>query len=236
MVLSSMRMLALGLSLIPAIAASSAASANERQDLRIIEAAVADYLRTQSVGLPGEVEITLGSIDARTSVPPCAALEPSLPPGTRPWGNTAVVVRCSVPHPWVLYVRAQVRVVSDYVVSTRPLVQGRPLAAGDLAMHRGDLTQLPAGVVTDVNQAIGRMLIASLPFGSPLRQDMLRAQPAVMLNQSVKLVSSGRGFSITAEGRALNNAVEGQPVQVRSGSGQVVSGVARAGAIVEVGY
>ena len=226
----------LSLSLISALVISPAASANEKQNLQVVEATVAGFLRTQSIGLPGEVDITLAGIDARTSVPPCAALEPSLPPGSRPWGNTAVVVRCTVPQPWTLYVRAQVKVVSNYVVSTRPLMQGRPIAASDLAVHRGDLTQLPAGVITDVNQAIGRTLTASLPFGGPLREDMLRAQPAVMLNQSVKLVSSGRGFSISAEGRALGNAVEGQPVQVRNGSGQVVSGIARAGAIVEISY
>jgi flagella basal body P-ring formation protein FlgA len=65
---------------------------------------------------------------------------------------------------------------------------------------------------------------------------MLRAQAAVMQNQNVKLVSSGRGFSVTADGRALNNAAEGQLVQVRIASGSVVSGTARAGAIVEVSY
>lgn len=228
--------LSLSLSLIPVLGMPPAAAANGKQDLQVVEATVADFLRTQSIGLPGEVDITLTGIDARTSVPPCAALEPSLPPGSRPWGNTAVVVRCTVPQPWTLYVRAQVKVVSDYVVSSRPLMQGRPITASDLAVHRGDLTQLPAGVITDVSQAVGRTLTASLPFGSPLRQDMLRAQPAVMLNQSVKLVSTGRGFSISADGRALGNAVEGQSVQVRNASGQVVSGIARAGAIVEVSY
>ena len=58
-----------------------------------------------------------------------------------------------------------------------------------------------------------------------------------MQNQNVKLISSGRGFSVTADGRALNNAAEGQLVQVRiPASGSVVSGTARAGAIVEVSY
>ena len=69
-----------------------------------------------------------------------------------------------------------------------------------------------------------------------MRQDMLRAQIAVIQNQTVKLVSSGRGFSVSAEGRALGNATEGQPVKVRSASGTVINGIARAGAIVEVTY
>jgi flagella basal body P-ring formation protein FlgA len=103
-------------------------------------------------------------------------------------------------------------------------------------MQRGDLTQLPPGVVTDFNHAIGSTLTGSLSFGSPLRRDMIRARPAVIQNQNVKLVSSGRGFSVTADGRALNNAADGELVRVRSASGTVVSGIARPGAIVEVNY
>ena len=54
--------------------------------------------------------------------------------------------------------------------------------------------------------------------------------------QSVKLVSQGPGFKVSSDGRAINNALEGQIAQVRSASGQVISGVARAGGIIEVNY
>jgi flagella basal body P-ring formation protein FlgA len=236
MSITLLQALRFGLSLIPLIALSTAASATGKQDLRAVEVAAANFLHVQSVGLPGQIEVTVTGIDARTSLPACAALEPSLPPGSRPWGHTAVTMRCLAPHAWTLYVRANVKVLSDYVVSTRPLMPGRPIEMADLALHRGDLTQLPAGVATDPAQIVGRTPSSSLPIGSPLRQDMLRAQAAVLLNQGVKLVSGGRGFSVTADGRALNNAAEGQPVQVRSGSGPVVSGIARAGAVVEVSY
>jgi flagella basal body P-ring formation protein FlgA len=52
----------------------------------------------------------------------------------------------------------------------------------------------------------------------------------------VKLVSEGPGFRVSAEGRALGNAADGQLVQVRAPSGQTVSGIARSGGIVEVRY
>jgi flagella basal body P-ring formation protein FlgA len=216
--------------------AMALASSGGKQDPGLIQASVTHFLRMQTAGLPGQVEIIPGAIDARASLPACAALEPSLPPGSRAWGNTTVVVQCTVPYPWTIYVRATVKVVADYVVSARPLTQGQLLRAEDFTVRKGDLTQLPPGIVTDLNQAIGMTMSGSIPFGSPLRQDMLRAQIAVKQNQPVKLVSSGRGFSISAEGRALGNALEGQWVQVKNHSGSIVSGIARAGAIVEVGY
>jgi flagella basal body P-ring formation protein FlgA len=216
--------------------AAAPASPDVKQDHGLIQASVTHFLRMQTAGLPGEVEIIPGAIDTRASLPACAALEPSLPPGSRAWGSTTVAVQCTVPHSWTIYVRATVRVVADYVVSARPLNQGQLLTAADFAIRKGDLTQLPPGIVTDLNQAIGMTMAGSIPFGSPLRQDMLRAQIAVKQNQPVKLVSNGRGFSISAEGRALGNALEGQRVQVKNHSGQIVSGIARAGSIVEVIY
>jgi flagella basal body P-ring formation protein FlgA len=222
--------------LFSSVSATASAPAIARQDSHAVQQAVLNFLQMHSIGLPGEVEITPGPIDARMALPACTALEPSLPPGTRPWGNTTVMVQCTAPNPWTIYVRATVKVVADYLVTTKPLRQGQVIAASDLASRKGDLTQLPPGIVTDWNQAIGRTLGSSLSFGSPLRQDMLRAQTAVIQNQTVKLVSSGRGFSVSAEGKALTHATEGQVVKVRSASGTVVSGIARAGAIVEVTY
>jgi len=52
----------------------------------------------------------------------------------------------------------------------------------------------------------------------------------------VKILSGGNGFRVSAEGRALNNAQEGQVTQVRTGGGQTISGVARAGGTVEVTF
>jgi flagella basal body P-ring formation protein FlgA len=230
--------LSFSLSLIALFSASTLAiaSAHPKQDARHIQEVVVNFLKTHSAGLPGEVEIIPGIIDARMSLPACAALEPSLPSGSRAWGNTTVVVNCTVPHPWTIYVRATVKVIADYVVSARPLTQGQFLTAADFTTQKGDLTQLPPGIVTDPNQAFGRTMASSIPFGSPLRHDMLRTQTAVRVHQNVKLVSSGRGFSVSAEGKALGNAVDGQIVQVRSASGPVVSGIARMGAVVEVSY
>jgi flagella basal body P-ring formation protein FlgA len=91
-------------------------------------------------------------------------------------------------------------------------------------------------VVTDAGQAIGRTLTRSVPAGSPLRQDGLKAQQAVQQGQIVRVVSNGPGFSVTTEGRAMTNGAEGQMVQARTASGQVVSGLASMGGIVTVNY
>jgi flagella basal body P-ring formation protein FlgA len=49
-------------------------------------------------------------------------------------------------------------------------------------------------------------------------------------------ISNGPGFTVSSSGKALTNALEGQLVQVRTDSGQTVSGIARAGGVVEISH
>jgi flagella basal body P-ring formation protein FlgA len=213
-----------------------AARAADRQEPFAIQQAVENYLRTQTAGLPGTVTYSVGAIDPRSVLPACPALEVFTPPGARLWGLTSLGVRCSGAAPWNIYVTAQIKVVGDYAVTARPLAQGQALTPADIAMQSGDLAQLPAGVLTDAQQAVGKTSLAALAPGQPLRQDLLRAPLVVQQGQTVVVNSSGRGFRVSADGKALNNAYEGQIAQVRTASGQTLSGVARAGGIVEIRF
>lgn len=206
----------------------------QRQDPEALRQAAAQFLQTQAVGLPGQVSIVVVPVEPRLNLPACAAPQPFLPSGSRAWGKTTVGVRCTVPSPWTIYLSATVRVQADYIAAALPLAQGQSVGATDLTRLKGDLTTLPPGIITDPAQAIGRTLAISVPVGTPLRQDVLRSQQAVQQGQTVRLVSAGAGFSVSSEARALNNAGEGQLTQVRTPSGQVISGVAKAGGIVEV--
>jgi len=207
-----------------------------RQDHGAVRNTVEQFLHTQASGLPGQVSIAVGAIDPRLNLPSCAALEAFLPGASRAWGKTNVGVRCTAPSPWTIYLSATVRVQGDYVAAAAPLAQGQSIGPNDISIVKGDLTSLPSGVVTDPNQAVGRTLTMSVPLGGALRQDALRAQQAIQQGQVVKLVSSGPGFRVSSEGRALNNANDGQITQARTANGQLVSGVARMGGVVEITY
>lgn len=207
-----------------------------RQDPNAVRATVEQFLALQTTGLPGQVAVTVGRIDPRLNVAACAAPQAFLPGGSRAWGKTTVGVRCTEPTAWTLYVPATVQVTGEYWTTAAPLVQGQNIAAHDIIKQKGDLATLPAGIVTDPSQAIGRTLVTSLAAGMPLRQDALRGQQAVQQGQVVRLVTSGPGFRISSDARALNNAAEGQVAQARTSNGQVVSGVAKPGGILEIAY
>ena len=197
---------------------------------------VEDFLRTQTQGLPGKVGVRLIPLDGRTQLAPCDAFEPFLPPGSTVWGKTTIGVRCLSPASWTVYVQAQISIQAQYIVSARTLTAGHMIGSGDVISRNGDLGALPATTLTDPGQALGKTIKFGIAAGHPVRSDQLHAPWAVQQGQSVKMVSHGSGFSVSSEGKALNNAVEGQVVQVRTPSGQTVSGIARQGGTVEITY
>jgi flagella basal body P-ring formation protein FlgA len=133
-------------------------------------------------------------------------------------------------------VQATVRVIGEYVAAQSALAQGQTIGPADVTVVTGDLTSLPAGVVMTTSQAIGRKAAVSVPSGSALRSDALRASPVVQQGQTVQLVTSGPGFQVSAEGKAVTTGVDGQVVQARTASGQLISGVAKPGGIIEVAH
>lgn len=202
----------------------------------LVTPTIEQFLRAQTQGLPGKVMLSVGQLDPRTQLTPCNAMEPFLPSGGRLWGKATVGVRCLGPANWTVYVPVEVKVNGNYLVTARAITVGQPIAEGDFTVRNGDLTNLPASILTDPAQALGKMVKHGIGGGQPLRGDLLIAPYVVQQGQSVRLISKGAGFSVSSEGKSLSNAAAGQIAQVRTAAGQVVSGVARTGGVVEISY
>jgi len=224
------------LALLPAAQTQAQQAAPLRQDAAALKRSVEQFLQVQSGGLPGQVTVAVGAVDPRMNLAACPDPQAFFMPGARAWGKTTVGVRCVAPAAWTIYIQATVSVVGDYIASAAPLAQGQAIEAGQLVTLKGDLTTLPAGIATDMGQVIGRSTNISLPPGTPLRLDTLRSKPVVQSGQLVRLVSSGNGFSVSAEARAMSTAGDGQVVQVKTSGGQQITGIAKAGGLVEVAF
>lgn len=207
-----------------------------RQDVAPIRQAVHEWLKIQTQGLPGQVSYTIGDLNPDNQLVPCTSLDVGRPAGARPWGRTHVQVRCLDAAGWRIHVPVHIRVKADYLISARPIPRGQRVAGDDLLAQQGDLSDLPANILTDPDLAIGKTATVAIPAGRPLRADMLKAQIVVRQGQTVKVASQGPGFSVANDGRALNNATAGEVVQVRLANGQVVSGIASPAGIIEISY
>lgn len=192
----------------------------------------------QGNGLSGQITIKAVPLPPSFNLPLCATLEAFTPNGAQPFGpgRVNVGVRCVSGANWSIFVGVNISVITNYQVSSRPIIAGQVISSDDLMPLTGDLARLPRGIVTDPRQAIGKTLKVAIAANQPIRQDLLTMPSVVMIGQTVKLSIRGQGFSVTSEGRALNSAAEGQIAQVRMNNGQNVSGVARNGGVVELNY
>ncbi|MDQ8023749.1 MAG: flagellar basal body P-ring formation chaperone FlgA [Moraxellaceae bacterium] len=204
------------------------------QDPAIIRMAVERFLREQTAALPGEISISVTTPAANASRPPCQQLEPWLQRGQKPWGQLAVGVRCAEGANWSLFVPAEVRVTGHWVILSRPVSAGQRLVDADLTTTQGELSAQPGDAVLDPANAVGQRMRQAMPAGSTLRAANLRREAAVQAGQTVRVTTRGSGFSVSNEGRAMNNAERGQNVRVRLSNGRIISGIAQEQGVVEV--
>ena len=207
-------------------------AASAAQDHTQIKNVVAAFVQQQTAALPGKVSYKINEIDQRITLSECARLEAFLPSGSQLMGKTAIGVRCNEANGWSIFVPVQIRISLNLLVSARPLPLGHTLQKEDIASQAIETSRTDG--LTDPRQAVGKVLRYNIAAGQVLREDTLRLPYSVTQGQVVQLAVQGSGFSIRSEGVALSNASEGQTVQIRTNLGRVISGVARAGGVVEI--
>ena len=195
---------------------------------------IEQFLASRTAGLPGKVQI---SIDApsSSSLPPCDALEVFLPGGAQLRGRISVGLRCNADPRWTRYVQAHIAIMGTYLAAARQIEAGQALAPADTVVREADMTTLPASVVIDAGQLVGQVAINRIAAGAPVRREQLRGVSLMQQGQSVKVVSRGNGFVVSAEGKAMAPAAAGALVQVRMQGGQLVTGMLGADGVVERG-
>jgi flagella basal body P-ring formation protein FlgA len=191
-------------------------------------------LMKDSITTIGKTEIHIGEPDARLNLAPCNKMIPFLPPGTRAWGRFNIGVRCVEGARWTIFVPAQVKIIGSALVARQALAIGSPVMDAEVEEQEIELTREPSMPITDRSQLKGKLLSRAIFPGQIIRPEFLRFPPAINQGDMVKVVASGEGFQVTADGEALSHANLGQSVRVKTESGRTISGIAKAGKTVEI--
>lgn len=178
---------------------------------------------------PAEAIIStrLGTVDARLRPAPCARVDSFVPRGVPPWGATRIGLRCaSGPVAWTLFVPVHVQVQAPALALKTALPAGQKVSEEHLMLATADWSARPQAPLTDAAQVLGRTLTRSVAAGAALREQDLKQRRWFVAGDRVKVVSGGAGFSVAAEGLALNDGHDGQRVRVQllSGSGNSNNG------------
>lgn len=154
----------------------------------------------------------------------CAEPQPYLVhPRQLPVGRVAVGVRCASEDEVLGFVQAMTGVDGAYVVSARKIEAGETIQANMLASRRGPLQALPKGSALRAEQLVGRQAARGVEAGAVLALKAVRERWLVERNRPVVLRAQGAGFSLTRDGKALDNGGLGNTVRVLSADGRTLN-------------
>jgi flagella basal body P-ring formation protein FlgA len=208
------------------------ATAAAQQDHAQLKAAVTAFIQQQTAGLPGKTTFSVDEIDRRVTLRTCSNIEVFLPAGSQLIGRVSVGVRCNEANSWSIFVPVQIKISRDLIISARPLTTGQVVHEEDIARQATETTQNIG--LTDASLVIGKVLRYSIAARYIMREDMLRSPYFVKQGQAVQLSVQGSGFVLSSSGIALNNAGEGEAVQVRTNAGRVIGGIASGDGVVRI--
>jgi flagella basal body P-ring formation protein FlgA len=178
--------------------------------------------------LSGEdVEVTVRALDSRLRLHRCEVpLEAFWSPGSRQRGATSVGVACEGEKPWKIYVRVNIKLMREVVVTARPLVRGDILQPDDVRMLRKDVSRINNGAyLEDASSLIGYELRQSVAANSLLYARMLQAPKLIRRGDKVTVLAVVGGLEVRVLGEALSDGGKGQMIRVRNlSSKRIVQG------------
>lgn len=191
--------------------------------------------RNQSSALPLRMEVSVGSLDSRLRLAPCARVEPYLPVGARLWGRTRLGLRCvEGATAWNVFLPVTIKAFGPAWVLTNNVAPGAALTANDATEAEVDWAADASPVLANPDVWVGQTAARQLVAGQAVRQAMVRAPLLFKAGAQVKVVAQGPGYAVSSAGQALTAGSAGQTVRVRMENGRIVSGTVSDSGTVDV--
>lgn len=233
---SSSRRLAAALALLALLLPAAPLPASALQDHASIREAARDHAAAYLEQQGYRYEIESIPLDPRLRLAACdVPLEAYLPAGGRIGGTSTIGVRCNGSTPWNLFAQVTARIYAEVAVAARPLARGESLGQADVRLEERDITRLPGGFLTSLDEVLGMDVRRPLATGHVLDRGSVQAPTLIRRGQVVTLVAGGDGVEIRASGKALSDGAAGERIRVRNlRSERVVEGLVSADGTVRM--
>jgi flagella basal body P-ring formation protein FlgA len=113
-----------------------------------------------------------------------------------------------------VWATATIEVLTDVVVTTKPLARLKPISEDDISMQKMDLANLPSDVITDPEAILGKRTKRAIGKQTALRAEHLELPPLVNRGDMVVIIAESEGLRITARGQVKKRGRLGERVPV----------------------
>jgi flagella basal body P-ring formation protein FlgA len=180
------------------------------QNIRIVaEQFLASISRDEN-----NIKLTVHSLDPRLTLKKCHhPLKASLSKGSRKSGRMNIMVQCSKPVAWKVFVSAKKEYYQSVVIANRALSKGDLLLKHDLRYQKIKMTHHMKAVATDIKQVL---------FSTPkhfIREKSiiyLRDLCMVCRGDKVQVLAGNEFFSVYLDAQALNNGMLGENIRLKN--------------------
>lgn len=113
-----------------------------------------------------------------------------------------------------LMVSVKIEVMSDIVVTKKPLGRYQIITEADISLNRMNLAKLPSNVIRKVEDVLGKRTRRTIDSNTPLRPDLIELPPLVKRGDIVKIIVESEGLKVTALGKAKEKGRLGEMIKV----------------------
>ncbi|MDY6971871.1 MAG: flagellar basal body P-ring formation chaperone FlgA [Thermodesulfobacteriota bacterium] len=113
-----------------------------------------------------------------------------------------------------IWVTANIEITTEVVVTKRPLGRFSLITGDDIHLQKRDLADLPANVISDCEEVLGKRAKRKIDANAILRTDLVELPPLIKRGDVVLIVAESDGLRITALGKAKGKGHRGERIRV----------------------
>ncbi len=134
-----------------------------------------------------------------------------------------------------VWVKAEVRVFEEVVVSSQPLISNEVVKAKDVRLERRDISTLYARPYYRIDDVVGQQAARRIAVNETLTQQSLERQTVMRRGSAIVLVYETGSLRVETPGIAEENGKTGELIQVKNPvSGKLLRGMVLDGRMVRV--
>lgn len=143
-------------------------------------------------------------------------------------------VFCDEANSWHSIFNAYIINQKEYYVAAHDLEEGKVISDADITVLHEYNALLSTAMLSNKDKILGLTVLKAIQKGSAFLRPDLKSARGLMMGQPIKIISRGKGFQITNQGKLLNNPTNGQFARVETSSKKLVTGIVEGTIVVDI--
>jgi flagella basal body P-ring formation protein FlgA len=180
-----------------------------------------------------EVQLSQGANELQ--VEQCSnTIDVSLPPNATFDHINTLVMHCTGPEAWQVYVPVTTHVFTKVLVAKQPIPSNEVIDEAMLTYGEQDKNQLYSGYFKDMNAVLGQVSSGTIATGSVLTKHNVSKPILIHQNQNVAIIAQKGAILVKAEGIAKSDGALNDTIKVYNPSSKrMIDGIVISGSSIE---